>query len=533
MRNRHLPRVATPFFWILAEFLFVYALSWPIVFSLDLWVFKDRGSFLNLDYLLEKHLRLGVDTYYAYGLLPVLVQHLLFAAFGRGHWPMIGCAVVALVLVAAFCALLLRYIPEQKTWWLVFIAISPVFLWVNPNFPNSLLQLSILFALLFVLDGRLDIAMAVAAIGCLSVPSLPLVLAALLLFLMILDWRSNANHSGAYLIRQLAPGVATYVLLAAILAIIYGYQSVFATALPGQGMQHYKAMHYGVWDYLRPSGDSLKYEIAYFFGTRVAWWTASTFVLLVLGALAARKMIRQRVLDPRNSFIALCAIVQGAYACFAYGSHGQHVIYDPVLAAGMLVGLSTLPSGNLRKTLLVMFVGLGILSHSSQAYRTWLAWKTTRPYVVGANTFYAKPEWITDWSNILRISTQRKLLLLSYGTGVHHYFPSVQTADAWFLQPGQLFAADKQRLLSKIEGADVVAEDLTGPTTLIETDEDIQRQLNFLCPSESTANFRVAQACLQPGGSPALASTRHESQFQERGAGREVRRSFQSQRTPY
>jgi hypothetical protein len=114
--DSHRCRAATRFFFILTEFLFIYAVSWPIVFSLDLWVFKDRGSLLNLDYLLEKHFRLGVDTYYAYGLLPILVQHLLFAAFGRGHWPMVGCAVVALILVAAFCAILLRHLPEQKSW---------------------------------------------------------------------------------------------------------------------------------------------------------------------------------------------------------------------------------------------------------------------------------------------------------------------------------------------------------------------------------------------------------------------------------
>lgn len=485
----------THFFLILTEFLFIYALSWPIVFSLDLWVFKDRGSLLNLDYLLEKHFRLGVDTYYAYGLLPVLLQHLLFAAFGRGDWPMIGCAVVALVLVAAFCALFLRYLPEQKIWGLIFIAISPIFLWVNPNLPNSLLQLSILFALLFVLERRLDIALAVAAVGCVSVPSLSLVLTALLLVLIVLDWWITTNHSPAYLVRQLAPGVSTYVLVTLVLTIIYGYQSVLATALPIQGIEHYKAMHYGVWNFLHPAGESLQNKIGYTLGTRVAWWATSTVVLLVLGALAAGKMVRQRALDPRNTFIALCAILQGVFAFLAYGSHGQHVIYDPVLAAGMLIGLSTLPSGVFRRSLLVMFVGLGIVSHSSQTYKTWLAWKTTRPYVVGGSTFYAKPAWIAEWSNIVELSARRKLLLLSYGTGVHHYFPSVQTVDAWFLQPGQLFPADEQRLLSKLDAAEVVVEDLSGPTVFIDTDEHVQGRLKSLCHPESMANFRLAEAC--------------------------------------
>src|SRR5262245_49171683 len=42
---------------ILVTFLGLLVLSWPIVFSFDLWIFKDRGQFLNLDYLLDKQFR--------------------------------------------------------------------------------------------------------------------------------------------------------------------------------------------------------------------------------------------------------------------------------------------------------------------------------------------------------------------------------------------------------------------------------------------------------------------------------------------
>jgi len=35
-------------FLILAAFFSTFLLSWPIVLSFDLWVFKDRGSFLNI-----------------------------------------------------------------------------------------------------------------------------------------------------------------------------------------------------------------------------------------------------------------------------------------------------------------------------------------------------------------------------------------------------------------------------------------------------------------------------------------------------
>ena len=105
------PRAGIRFRLFLGVFTAIYILSWPVLFSLDLWILKDRGSFLNLDYLIDQHLRLGVDTFYSYGLLPVLIQHGLFVLFGRGYWPLIGCAIATMVLMAFFCARFLRYLP--------------------------------------------------------------------------------------------------------------------------------------------------------------------------------------------------------------------------------------------------------------------------------------------------------------------------------------------------------------------------------------------------------------------------------------
>jgi hypothetical protein len=485
---------AAQFSLILAAFFSTFLLSWPIVFSLDLWVFKDRGSLLNLDYLLEKHLLLGVDTFYSYGLLPVLIQHLLFGAFGRGYWPLIACTIATLILMAGFWTLLLRQLPKQQIWLITIIALSPTLFQVNPNLPYSLVQISMLFALLFVLEGRLDIALAVSAVGCLSVPSLPLVLTALLLLLIVINWRINSDRSAAYLIRQLAPGACAYVLLALILCLSFGYRSVVATVLPVFGIKFYRTTHYTFFGselgFLNAEGHSLKYYIEYFTATPLGWFIASVFILFVLGAKAIGTMIRDRAAVPPKSFVAICAIIQGVLVLFAYGPQGQHTLYDPLLVAGVLVGLSGLSPGRWRKVLLVTFVALGVLGQSALVRRTWLDWRETRPSLDSAN-LYANPVWTEEWSKILKISKTKRVLLLSYGTGAHHYFPSVQTADVWFLRIGQLFPADKQRLLTKIQDADVIVEDLSGPTSAIDGDQDIQSQLSSMCLTEVTPNFQV------------------------------------------
>jgi hypothetical protein len=50
-------------------------------------------------------------------------------------------------------------------------------------------------------------------------------------------------------------------------------------------------------------------------------------------------------------------------------------------------------------------------------------------------------------------------------------------------------------VLSKLDDAEVVVEDLSGPTVFIDTDEHVQGRLKSLCHSESMANLLLAEAC--------------------------------------
>ncbi len=484
------------FAWILGWFAAIYLLSWPVVFSLDLWILKDRGSFLNLDYLLDQNLRLGVDTFYSYGLLPVSIQHWLFVLFGRGYLPLLGCAVITLVLMALFCALLLRYLPNEPMWLVAMLAMSRIVNTVNPNLPYSLVQLSLLFALLFVLLGRLDISLAISAIGCWSVPSLPLAMTALLAVFLFLDWLIKPPRSIRSLLRALAPGVLSYLALASLLACQFGWSSVLATATPLAGMGFYKQINYaagqGLMQFLRPWGYSGLRYIAYILFTPVSWWVMSTLSLSVFAVLAAHRMAIRRGLDGRDTAIILCALIQAVFACAAYGSPHQHYIFDPVLVVGMLLGLSALPMGITRKVMVTLFLALGIAGQATLVRTTWQSWKQIKSPTATAN-LYADAGWAAEWKKILELSVHQNVLLFSYSTGAHHYFPSVHSPDVWTLQEGQLISADKARIEEQIDNANVVVLDLTSPTTVVDRDADIQQHLHSLCLTQSTTYFQLWQ----------------------------------------
>lgn len=505
-------RAPSHFAAILGVFAAIYLLSWPVVFSLDLWILKDRGSFLNLDYLLDQHLRLGVDTFYSYGLLPVFIQHWLFVLFGRGYWPLIGCSAVTMVLMALFCALFLRSLPAESLWLVAILAMSRIVNPVNPNLPYSLVQLSLLFALLFVLWGRMDISLAISAIGCWSVPSLPLAMAVLLAAFLILDWLINFPRSVSGLLRRLAPGVLAYAALAILLACQFGWTSVISTATPLAGMSFYKQIDYGsgqaLMQFLHPWGyTSLRY-LAYILFTPVSWWVMSTLSLAFFAVLAVRRMSIQRTLGRRDTALVLCAMIQGVFVCVAYGAPHQHYIFDPILVVGVLLGLSALPKGSVRSVFVTLFLGLGIAGQATLVRDDLRAWQEIKSPTTTAN-LYANAEWANEWKQLLERSNRENLLLFSYSTGAHHYFPTVHSPDVWTLQEGQLLPGDKARLMQQFDMASVVVLDLTSPTTIADTDADFQRRLHALCLTQSTVYFQTWwRRSLKPVNLPCIANPR-------------------------
>ena len=482
-----------------ASFLVLQLGSLPIVLSQNLWVFKDRGNFLNLDYLLERGLRLGVDAYYSYGLLPVLLQHWLFVLFGRGYWPLLGANVAYSVAAAAAWVLLADSSARPWFWTLAVIALSPIVLWVNPNFPYCLVILSMLFGLALVLRGRPDLALAAASVGCFSVPSLSLVFAALLSVAVTMRWWSNQPRSFVALARAFAPGVLAYGGLALLLAAVFGVPSLLATATPFNGMRLYRAAHYGLFSsglpFLHPDGAGLRCYIE----GRATWFVASSLLLFALGLHAVLRMLITRRASPAAIAVMLCAAVQAVFVFAAYGVPDQHVIFDPIMVAGVLISLFALPPRGARSAMLAGFVLLGMLGTVGQARETRWAWENERPEAGRFTSLYDRPDWRAAWSHILDLATENRLLLLSYSTGAHHYFPPIQSAAVWVLQVGQLFPADHERVMAQLQDATIVVQDLRSLTDYADQDAPIQAALGAFCLAEATPQFLVWRRDPPPG----------------------------------
>jgi hypothetical protein len=475
---------------VLLVFAILIAGSLPDVLSLDLWVFKDRGSLLNMDRLIDQGLRPGIDAYYSYGLLPLLIQRVLFRLFGRDFWPILACNLIYFLLIAAGWTLVIRALSRHRLWMLVLAALSPLVISVNPTLPYSLVMLSMLWALVLVLYGRGSWALAVAAVGCVSVPSVPLVLAALLVVMIVIEWWLDGSRRIGGLVWRLLPGAVTYGLLVSVLVAAFGIGPMLATATPLTGMAFYKSVHYSLFGsamaFLHPPGTG----VGYYLQSPVVWFVVGELMVWGLGVAAITLMIRRRRLLPAAMVVVLCAALEAFYVFAAFGSVSQHGFYDQLIVAGVVIGLATLPVGLLRAPLLTLFVVCGLFGHILQLRWTVSTWRYQRP-VSDPAPLFARLDWSAEWRQILALAAQHHLLLLSYGTGVQQYFPQVHSPEVWFLQVGQLLPADHARLMRQIAGSDVLVEDLTGPTDFIDHDPAIQSDLSTMCRSQTLSYFRV------------------------------------------
>src|SRR5579871_506173 len=471
-------------------FLANLGVNWPLTFSFINFGFRDQGSFITLDALLQKHLKLAVDVGYLYGLFPVLLQHILSFFFGRGYWISLGCGLVYLGAMAFFWTLAWRQLGASVEFWIVLALLAPLEVMVMPVPAHAMLQLSVMFALLSVLQDKLPVAFAVAGLGWLSMPSLPIAASVLLFGWIVIKWAMEPERSAVVLLRKLLPGAATLIGGSLVLGAYFGWDSLRATVLPFAGAASYKARKIGIfgdgWYYLHPPGA----RIGYYLGTKVGWWIAGTLLLTILAAHTAILAWAQRKLSARGTFILFCWTLHFIFIFIAFGTGYHTMYYDPMIVAGVLAGLLAVPNQLVRRAILIGFVGLGILGQTTTIRALRAEWKNSQRFQ-STGALYAPRAFELEWKPILDRAAQQKVLILSYGNGITEFFPEVQAPDSWFLLPGLLKENEKKRLIEQMQEADTVAEELGGDTVYIDQDEEIQRALKRFPKVESGKCFRV------------------------------------------
>jgi hypothetical protein len=483
---------------LLTIFVMRVILEWPMAVAFQNFAFKDTGSFRYVNTLLDMGLRPSVDFGFSYGMLGLLVQRIDFAVFGAGHWTTLGFTGLFLLTIAIFWWLLAR---EFGFSWLNFAILLGLYEMIvglqfsGPTPAHELQRAMLVYSLWLVLTGRLRLALVLAVLAALAIPSLPIILIGLLCVTIVLEWWQTPQRKFRNLAAQFVPAVVVYVLGFLTFVVVFGWRSALPSLLPTQGMAMYRAMNFGFFaKYGLASGRTFWYPehptIAYYLYTKAGIWLFCFALLVVFGVVSLVQMIRNRKAGGTPRFIFLCCTLHLFFIFFAFGGPFSSVYYEFILVAGVLAGVATLTDRRLRVVLSCLILFFGLLSNRNEVSNRRFPWKTwdRSPETAG---LYAPADFRREWAPILRLANSHDLLLLAYGTGVSTDFPQVKTPRSWFLYSGLVLPAENAYVLDQIKKSDVVVEYITAPTLYIDENAPWQAALAQFPVRLKGTNFRV------------------------------------------
>ena len=483
---------------LLAIFVVRVIREWPLAVAFQNFAFKDTGSFRYVNSLLDMGLRPSVDFGFSYGLLGLLVQKIDFAVFGTGHWTTLGFTGVFLATMVVYWWLLAR---EFGFSWLNFVLLLGLYEMIvglqfsGPTPAHDLQRALLVYSLWCALKGRLRLALVLAVLAALALPSLPIILIGLLSVTIVIEWWQTPQRTFRGLAKQFAPAVAVYVLGVLTFVVVFGWRSALPSLLPTQGMALYHAMNFGFfakyglasgrtfWDPEHPS-------MAFYLHTKAGIWLFCSALLVIFGVASLVQMIRNRKVSGTPLFIFLCCALHLFFVFFAFGGPASSAYYEFILVAGVLAGVSGLTKEGLRAVLCGVILVLGLLGNRTETGLQRLAWRTWHRSPEAAG-LYAPDDFRREWAPILTLASSRDLLLLSYGTGTSMDFPQVKTPRSWFLLPGIVLPAEDAYVLDQIKKSNVVVEYITAPTLYVDENVAWQAALAQFPVRLKGTHFRV------------------------------------------
>jgi hypothetical protein len=483
---------------LLAIFVIRVTLEWPMALAFVNFAFRDTGSFRYVNHLLDLGLRPSVDFGFSYGMLGLMVQRINFAVFGAGHWTTLGFTGVFLATMVIFWWLLAREFDFSWSNFAILLGLYEMIVGLQfsgPTPAHELQRALLVYSLWLTLKGRLRLALVLACLAALAIPSLPIILIGLLSVTIVLEWWQTPQREFRSLLTQFAPAVVVYVVGVLTFVVVFGWRSALPSLLPTQGMALYRAMNYGFFaNYGLGSGRSFWYPehptFAYYLYTKAGIWLFCSALLVVFGVVSLVQMIRNRRASGTPLFIFLCCALHLFFIFRAFGGPFSSVYYEFILVAGVLVGVAALTNGRLRVVLSCLILVFGLLSNRNELGNRRFPWKAWHRSAETAG-LYAPDDLHREWAPILKLADSRNLLLLSYGTGASTDFPQVKTPRSWFLLRGIVLPQEDTYVLDQIKNSDVVVEYTSAPTLYIDENAAWQAALAQYPVRLKGTNFRI------------------------------------------
>jgi hypothetical protein len=359
-----------------------------------------------------------------------------------------------------------------------------------PTPAHALMELSLAFSLYFVLKQRLSLALLIAALGAMTIPSLPIALTGLITLVIVWKWWRIPGRTVRGLAAQLAPAAAGYAGAVLLMAAFFGWRPVLQSLFPLGGARVYRAMHFGIFGQGRFFWHPPDVHLSYYLLTTAGIWLFCSGLLLVFGCVGMVRFARTGNLRGQALFVVVCCALHLVFVFVAFGNYLSYVYYSFLLTAGVVAGVSGLNDRRLRIGLSCFLLCFGLLSQVTGVRAERELWKTESVSPATAS-LYAPDDFQPEWNSVLSLAGNQRVFLLAYGAGVEFYYPEIGTAQSWFLMPGLLLPQEDSYVAQQIRSSDVVVEELEVTTRYIDQNREWQAALKEFPMRISGRYFRV------------------------------------------
>jgi hypothetical protein len=417
--------------------------------------FGDSGTSLTIDNLVHRGYRPTIDFGYIYGLLPVLLNRLWFAA--------VGATPSACWWATLFCNALLawglaRFASAQRVGWvgvaLLAVGLPDLLRSSYDVLVQALEPALLVHALAEQARGRRDRALALVAAAAFVKPSMAYIFGAYLLVATVLT--IDRDQTGAWL-RALGPALLTAALLALVLVAVYGPLPVIHTLIPTAGMQVYRESRFG---FFHGTGRDFWYRpgagLRGYFRYEIGYWLAGTFVLIGGGLESLVRRARRAVpkVEHNDEVVLGCALLHVTFVTLFFGHRFSWKYYHSLF----LLGLAALVPRGWRHALVIAALAVMVL-FTDRAWVQALAhdWRARAPSAVTLG-LWATDDDQREWARVLELTRGGRPVLLAECEGAALLFPGFAPPTGAYLVPGHPVPAEVIRKADQLASASLIVK---------------------------------------------------------------------------
>ncbi len=417
--------------------------------------FGDSGTSLTIDDLVRRGFRPTIDFGYIYGLLPLLINRVWFAAWGASPR---ACWWATLVCNGMMAWGLARFAAAQRVGWvglaLLALALPDLLRSSYDVLVQALEPALLVHALAEQARGRRDRALALVTAAAFVKPSMSYVYG---LYLLIAIGLTIDRRDPLAWCRALLPAVVTGTTLAMVLGTVYGVRPLVHTLFPAAGIEVYRQSHFG---FFHGTGRDFWYRpgagLRGYFRYEIGYWLVGTIVLIGGGLESLVRWARR--VAPKVAYndevVLICALLHVTFVTLFFGHRFSWKYYHSLF----LLGLAALVPRGRRHALAVAVIAAMVL-FTDKAWVQALAhdWRARAPSATTLG-LWATAEDRREWARVLELSRGERPVLLAECEGATLLFPQFTPPAAAYFVPGHPLPAEVHRKAAQLASAALIVK---------------------------------------------------------------------------